>query len=50
MGAVGRNEALAGTSGVSVGGNGVPAGTRLMVSASRVYAIGTTATNILAEY
>ena len=29
---------------------GVPAGTRLMVSASRVYATGTTATNLLAEY
>jgi hypothetical protein len=29
---------------------GIPAGTRLMVSASRVYATGTTATNILAEY
>jgi hypothetical protein len=28
----------------------VPAGTRLMVSATRVYATGTTATNILAEY
>jgi hypothetical protein len=28
----------------------VPAGTRLMVSVTRVYATGTTASNILAEY
>lgn len=28
----------------------VPVGTRLMVSVTRVYATGTTATNILAEY
>ena len=28
----------------------VPAGTRLMVSTTRVYATGTTATNLLAEY
>jgi hypothetical protein len=28
----------------------VPAGTRLMVSATRVYATGTTASNMLAEY
>jgi hypothetical protein len=28
----------------------VPAGTRLMVSVTRVYATGTTASNLLAEY
>jgi hypothetical protein len=28
----------------------VPAGTRLMISATRVYSTGTNATNILAEF